>query len=233
MRLLQRPKTSVAKAKLMYLLLDGTEELTERLFRGIGNLFWLCSTIMIGFGMMIYIYPLVGYLVFILSLIATLILYRRSMVLEQDVLILNERMTAWNQLSELVFRGRMGILNNYYLSNEMRTTWKGHAEAVNRAQRSIDRQSIRLKFSQEVTQSLCMIMIFSSLLWQLGQNKLAIMANTVVVYQIYQWLPPALEVLVTSLIEFQKSKPIISELDRLQQRLKLNYIMGLCEKISV
>lgn len=171
---------------------------------------------------MIYIYPLVGCLVFILSLIATLILYRRSKVLEQDALILNERMTAWNQLSELVFRGRMSILNNYYLSNEMRATWKDHAEAVSRAQRSIDRQSIRLKFSQEVTQSLCLIMIFSSLFWQFGQDKLAIMANTVVVYQIYQWLTPALEVLVTSLIEFQKSKPVISDLDRLQQQIK-NY----------
>lgn len=220
--LLQRPKISVAKEKLMYLLLDGTEEITGRLFRGIGNLFWLCSTIMIGFGMMIYIYPLVGCLVFILSLIATLILYRKSKILEQDALILTERMTTWNQLSELVFRGRMGILNNYYLSNEMRLTWKDKAEAVSRAQRSIDRQSIRLKFSQEVTQSVCLIIIFSSLLWQFGQNKLAIMANTVVVYQIYQWLTPALEVLVTSLIEFQKSKPIISDLDHLQQRLK-NY----------
>ena len=217
--LLQKPGITLTKEKLLHLILDESEDLVGRLFRGIGNFFWLCSTIIIGFSLMLALLPVVGCVVLVLSLGLNLLLYCRSKVLEQSNIELLEQLTAWNQLSDLIFRGKLSILNNYPFLTKMQNTWNKQAEKLRDTQKKINRQVAHIKLWQDIIQSLCLLTIFSSLFWQIDHSKTTLIANTVAVYQIYQWLIPAMEVLVMLLLDFRQIKPVVTRLEQLQQKL--------------
>ncbi len=221
-KILKMSSLSYSKEELLHLLLDETEKLTGLLFRGVGNFFWLCSTIIAGFLIMFLIDNVLGVTLVILNGIVYCVIYFGTKSLEKKTLNLVEKQTEWNQTSDLIFEGNESILGNNFFARKMLIDWNRKAANQKNIQKKIYVKEYLILILQKLADVFCVILIFSSIFWKNDVSKWVVVANIAAVYQVYKWVTPALEALLYVIIDLRKVSPIVGRIDTLEETLAKN-----------
>lgn len=219
-KILKVSNLDYSKEELLHLLLDETEKLTGLLFRGMGNFFWLCSTIIIGFLIMFSIDNVLGVTLAILNSIVYCVIYFGTESLEKNTLDLVKKQTEWNQTSDLIFEGSESILGNNFFARKMLVDWDRKAVDQKNIQKKIYAKEYLILILQKLADISCVILIFSSIFWKNDDvSRWAVVANIVAVYQVYKWITPAMEALLYVIIDLRKVSPIVERIDGLEKNI--------------
>ncbi len=211
----------LSKEEVLHRLLNETEQVTGMIFRGIGNFIWLVTTIIIGFMFILFLNLKVGLSLFFISFFEYIFVYMQSRRLERSSNELLLQQTEWNRISESSFSGIESIRNNWNFSTFIKQSWHNQANSLFKNQLLINKQTTFLNLIQGVSEVICTFIIFLGLIWHAdSSSRVESIANVVAAYQIYQWITPAMEVLVSLIINFQENKPAVKRINELTDKVK-------------
>lgn len=149
-----------------------------------------------------------GLVLLLVNLFGYILVYLQSWRLETSNRRYLAQESQWNQISDTAFGGVNSIRNNSNFSQFIKHTWRQQATNLLKSQLLINKQTIFLNWLQEMAEVICTVTIFLGLV-SCGNsgNRVNLVANIVAIYQIYQWIVPAMTVLVSQVIAFQKKYP--------------------------
>ena len=208
------------KEEVIHRLLNETEQVTGMIFRGIGNFLWLSTTIILGFVFILFLNLRIGLVLLLVNLFEYILVYLQSWRLETSNGRYLAQESQWNQISDTAFGGINSIRNNSNFAQFIKHTWRQQATNLLKSQLLINKQTIFLNWLQEMAEVICTVTIFLGLVsYGNSGNRVNLVANLVAIYQIYQWIVPAMTVLVSQIIAFQKNTPAVQRIDELSQTL--------------
>ncbi|MBA1433901.1 ATP-binding cassette domain-containing protein [Bombilactobacillus bombi] len=208
------------KEEVIHRLLKETEQVTGMIFRGIGNLLWLSTTIAIGFALILFFNLKIGLILLLVNVFEYTFIYLQSYRLEKSNSKYLSQETSWNQILDTSFSGTISIRNNSNFAKFIKNRWHQQANSLFKSQLLINKQTAFLNLLQGVSEVICTLVIFLGLIWYVGSDsKVNTLANVVAIYQIYQWIVPAMAVLVSLMINFQENKPAIKRINELSSQI--------------
>lgn len=211
---------SLKKEEVIHQLLNETEQVIGMIFRGIGNLLWLGTTIAIGFVLILFFNLKIGLILLLVNLFECTLVYLQSRRLEKSNNKYLAQATSWNQSLDTSFSGVDSVRNNSNFTKFIKRNWQQKANSLFKSRLLINQQTTGLNLLQGISEVICILTIFISLIWSVGSsNKVNTLANVVAIYQIYQWIVPAMEVLVSLVINFQENKPAVQRINELSTSL--------------